>query len=179
VPSDRVETELAKESRLAKESTELKESSELMEPSLEYSLEMGSENLICVGSVYVVLAAVEKGDWGGVGSCCGAENPEQCRIRSFNWSTVILSSGLRAKIMPRMLFKSSDRGRMVFKKLGFLVKALYVESSAEAAFHGLRPHVRLTRMTPRLQMSLGAHRYDGFLEDWSRHSAKKIKMVSG
>ena len=67
--------------------------------------------------------------------------------------------------MPRMSFSSSDNGRMVFRKSGFLVKALYVESSVEACFHGLRPHVRLTRMTPRDHMSLGAHRYDGFLED--------------
>lgn len=91
-------------------------------------------------------------------------------MRYLSSPMVILSSGLRAKIMPRISFSSSDKGRIVFKKSGFLVKALYVESSAEACFHGLRPHVRLTRMTPRDQMSFGAHRYDGFLEDWSRHS---------
>jgi len=42
-----------------------------------------------------------------------------------------------------------DKGKMLFKNLRFLVKALYVESSTEACFHGLRPHVRLTSITPR------------------------------
>ena len=87
------------------------------------------------------------------------------KMRRFSWPTVILSSGLRSKIMLRMLFSSSDKGKMVLRKLGLLVKALYVESSTEACFHGFRPHVRLTSITPRDQMSLGAHRYDGFLED--------------
>ena len=91
-------------------------------------------------------------------------------MRYLSWPMVILSSGLRAKIMPRMSLSSSDKGRIVFKNSGFLVNALYVESSVEACFHGLRPHVRLTRMTPRDHISLGAHRYDGFREDWSRHS---------
>lgn len=100
-------------------------------------------------------------------------------IRRFNSLTVILSSGLRSKIIPRMSFNSSDKGRMVFKKLRFRVKALYVESSTEACFHGLRPHARLTSMTPRDHMSFGAHRYDAFLEDWSRHSKRKQRWLVG
>jgi len=148
VLSDRVEQELIRDP-----------SSELIEPSSEPSKEMAD------GSGYSGLHAAWRGDRGGVGSCGGAEKLEHWRIRSLSWPTVILSSGLDAKIMPRMSFNSSDNGRIVFKKFGFLVKALYVESSTEACFHGLRPHVRLTRMTPRDQMSLGAHRYDGFLED--------------
>jgi hypothetical protein len=149
VLSDRVEQELIKDP-----------SSELIEPSSEQSKEMVD------GSGQAGSQAAWRGDRGGVESCCGgAEKLEHWRIRSLSWPIVILSSGLRAKIIPRMSFNSSDKGRMSFKKFGFLVKALYVESSADACFHGLRPQVRLTRITPRDQMSLGAHRYDGFLED--------------
>ena len=68
------------------------------------------------------------------------------------------SSGLLSKIMARMSFSSSDSGRMVFRKFRFLANARYVESCREACFHGLRPHVRLTRITPKDQISLGAHR---------------------
>jgi hypothetical protein len=149
VLSDRVEQELIKDP-----------SSELIEPSSEQSKEMVD------GSGYSGSQAAGQGDRGGVGSCWGgAEKLEHWRIRSLSWPMVILSSGLQAKIIPRMSLSSSDKGRIVFKKFGFLVKALYVVSSVDACFHGLRPHVRLTRITPRDQMSLGAHRYDGFLED--------------
>ncbi len=54
-----------------------------------------------------------------------------------------------------------------------------MESSTEACFHGLRPQVRLTRMTPRDQTSLGAHRYDVFRELWSRHSRTRQKWLIG
>jgi hypothetical protein len=103
------------------------------------------------------------GDCGGV-AICGAENDLQASMRAFSSPMVIRFSGLRSKIIPRMLLSSSDNGKMVFKKFGFLVKALYVESCVEASFHGLRPQVRLTRITPKDQMSFGAHRYDGFLD---------------
>jgi hypothetical protein len=86
-------------------------------------------------------------------------------MRRLSSEMVIRSSGLLSKILRRTSFSSSDNGKMVFKKLGFLMKARYVESSREACFHGLRPHVRLTRITPRDQMSLGAQRYAGFLDD--------------
>ncbi len=101
-----------------------------------------------------------RGEVGGVGSCAGAvvEKLEQAMIRCLSSPMVIRSSGLRSNIRHRISFKSSDNGRMVFKKLASLVKALYVESSMEACFHGLRPQARFTRMTPRDQMSLGAHR---------------------
>src|SRR5271168_4773229 len=92
-------------------------------------------------------------------------------------ATVIRSSGFRSNIMPRMSFSGSDNGKIDFKKLRFLVNALYVESSTDACFHGLRPHVKLTKITPRDHMSLGAHRYEGFLEDWSKHS-KEMEMIS-
>ena len=86
-------------------------------------------------------------------------------MASFNWEILIRFSGSRSKTLPRMVFNSSDNGNIVFKKLGSLVKARYVESSVDASFHGLRPHVRLTRITPRDQISLGAQRYEGFLDD--------------
>jgi hypothetical protein len=95
----------------------------------------------------------------------GPEKLEQSWMRRLSSETVILSSGSRVKIMPRIWFNSSDKGKMVLRKLGLLTKALYVESSIEACFQGLRPHVRLTRITPRDQMSLGAQRYDWLLED--------------
>lgn len=94
-------------------------------------------------------------------------------MRFLSSLTVILFSGLLSKIIPSMLFNSSDNGKMVFRKFGSFLKARYVESSSEACFHGLRPQVRLTRMTPRDQTSFGAHRYDGFLDDCSRHSEEE------
>ncbi len=110
-----------------------------------------------------------RGD-GGVGSAAtacwmGPENLEHLAMQSLSSPMVILVSGVGSNILPRMSFNSSDNGKMVFKKLRFLVKARYVESSREAAFHGLRPQVRLTRMTPRDQMSLGAHRYAASRDD--------------
>ena len=96
--------------------------------------------------------------------CCVVVKVEQAQMACLSWPTEIRSSGLRSKIIPRMSFSSSDKGNIVFKKLRFLVNARYVESSTEACFQGLRPQVRLTKITPRDQMSLGAHRYDGFLE---------------
>lgn len=99
-------------------------------------------------------------------------------IRRLSSPMEIRCSGLRSKIFPRISFRSSDNGSIAFKKSRSRVNALYVESSHEACFHGLRPQVRLTRITPRDQISLGAHRYDGLLEAWSRHS-EEIEMVSG
>lgn len=47
-------------------------------------------------------------------------------------------------------------GRMVWRKVQSFKKALKVASSAEARFHGLRPQVKLTRMTPSDQTSFAA-----------------------
>lgn len=116
--------------------------------------------------------ALVRGEDGGVGRDDGEEKLVQLLIRCLSSPMVILFSGFRSKIRQRILFKSSDKGKMVFKNSESLVNALYVESSTEACFHGLRPQVRLTRITPRDQMSLGAHRYDGLLELWSKHSRK-------
>lgn len=115
------------------------------------------------------MAAV-RGDDGGVGREIGEEKLAQLTIRCLSSPMVILFSGFLSKIRHRISFRSSDNGKMVFKNSESLENALYVESSTDACFHGLRPQVRLTRITPRDQMSLGAHRYDGFLEVWSRHS---------
>jgi hypothetical protein len=92
------------------------------------------------------------------------------RMRSFNSGSVIRRLGSRSNILHKISFNSSDNGSIVFKKLRFLVNALYVESSVEACFQGFLPQVRLTRTTPRDQISLGAHRYLSFFELWSRHS---------
>jgi len=51
---------------------------------------------------------------------------------------------------------SADKGKMVLRKDGSFKKARKVESSGEAFFQGLRPQVRFTRMTPKLQISFGA-----------------------
>lgn len=69
---------------------------------------------------------------------------------------VILLAGLISKILRRIISNSGDRGRMVLKKPGSLRYARKVLSLCEARFHGLRPQVRLTRMTPSDQMSFGA-----------------------
>lgn len=137
-------------------------SSEMAEPSSEYPEEHGD----------VAYPGDSLGDCGGV-AIWEMENWRQLMMRCLRSKMLMRRSGSRSKIRPRMSFSSSDNGNIVFKNSGFLVKALYVESSLDACFHGLRPHVRLTRITPRDQISLGAHRYDGFLEDWSRHSTKK------
>ena len=86
----------------------------------------------------------------------GTVNLGQAMMLLRSSGRVILSSGLRANILPKMSFSSFDKGRIVFRKSGLLVKARYVESSKEACFHGLRPQVRFTKITPRLQTSLGA-----------------------
>lgn len=101
------------------------------------------------------------GETGGVARAvtagtAGTVNLGQAIMLLRSSDRVILSSGLRVNILPKMSFSSFDKGRIVFKKSWLLVKARYVESSKEACFHGLRPQVRFTRMTPRLQTSLGA-----------------------
>lgn len=47
-------------------------------------------------------------------------------------------------------------GKMVLRKLRSRVKALKVLSSRHARFHGLRPQVRFTKITPSDQTSFGA-----------------------
>jgi hypothetical protein len=55
-----------------------------------------------------------------------------------------------------MLFSSGDTGKIVLKNDESFKKARKVESSGDAFFHGFRPQVRFTRMTPKLHTSLGA-----------------------
>jgi predicted component of type VI protein secretion system len=69
---------------------------------------------------------------------------------------VALSAGLNAKMRLRIASSSREMGRMVRRNLGSFMNARKVLSSEEARFQGLRPQVRLTRMTPRLQTSFGA-----------------------
>jgi hypothetical protein len=69
---------------------------------------------------------------------------------------VIRVDGSGSKIMDMMWFNSSVIGRIDFKKERSFRYAEYVESSEQARFHGFRPHVRLTRMTPKDQTSFGA-----------------------
>jgi hypothetical protein len=54
------------------------------------------------------------------------------------------------------MFNSAETGKIELKNLGSFRNARNVESSGEAFFQGLRPQVKFTRMTPRLQTSLGA-----------------------
>lgn len=84
-----------------------------------------------------------------------------CRHARISWTScgsVILLAGLGVKIFLRMLFKSSVMGSIDFKNDGSRKYARYVESEQQASFHGFRPQVRFTRITPRLQMSLGAQK---------------------
>lgn len=129
---------------------------------------LGGEYCSGIGNVSsaVIAAGVETGpvmyeggDDGGDGGpwqAC-AVNRGQVRMASINSGMVILMAGSRVKILPKMSFSSSDTGRISFKNSGLRANARYVESSKEACFHGLRPQVRFTRITPRLQTSLGAH----------------------
>jgi hypothetical protein len=65
-------------------------------------------------------------------------------------------AGLNSKMRLRIASSSKEMGRMLLRNLGSFMNARKVLSSKEARFQGLRPHVRLTRMTPRLQTSFGA-----------------------
>ena len=106
---------------------------------------------------------MDSGEAGGVDSGmvamgAGTVKRSHARIRSLSSASEMRWSGLRVKMLPRMSFNSSVKGRMVFRNSGDRVYARYVESSIEACFHGLRPQVRFTRITPRLHTSFGAQK---------------------
>jgi hypothetical protein len=98
------------------------------------------------------------GEYGGVTGRLGEVevNRGQRYIRSRKVAREILLVGSNSKTRLRMPFSSSEMGRMLFRKLRSLTYARKVESSREARFHGLRPQVRFTKMTPSDQTSLGA-----------------------
>jgi hypothetical protein len=77
-------------------------------------------------------------------------------IKSRSSGMVIRLAGLNSKMRRIMESSSGEMGRMDLRNFGSFMYALKVLSSKEARFHGLRPQVKLTRMTPRLHMSLGA-----------------------
>lgn len=62
----------------------------------------------------------------------------------------------------KIIFNSAEMGKIELKNMGSFKNARNVESSGEAFFQGLRPQVKLTRMTPRLQTSLGAEAYRAY-----------------
>lgn len=66
--------------------------------------------------------AAERGDDGGDNGAVDVK-VTQSMMRCLSSPIVILFSGLRSKILQRMLFKSSDNGRIVFRKLESLRKA--------------------------------------------------------
>ncbi len=78
------------------------------------------------------------------------------RIISRSSSNDILLCGSHSKMRLRIMFSSGEMGKIELKNLESLRNARKVESSGDAFFQGLRPQVRLTRMTPRLHTSLGA-----------------------
>jgi hypothetical protein len=84
-----------------------------------------------------------------------AVKAEQLRIICLISGMVALWAGLKSKMRLRIASSSREIGRIVLRNLGSFMKARKVLSSEEARFQGLRPQVRFTRMTPRLQMSLG------------------------
>lgn len=83
-------------------------------------------------------------------------NAEHCMIMRRNSGMVMRVVGSQSKTRRRIMSSSWLRGRMVLRNSGSLMKALKVASSREAFFQGFLPQVRLTRMTPSDQMSLGA-----------------------
>jgi len=92
--------------------------------------------------------------WDGTGE--KVVNLSQERMSSLNSGRVIRFEGSGSKIRLSMAFNSEERGRIDLRKVLSRRKARKVESSQQARFHGLRPQVRLTRMTPKDQTSFGA-----------------------
>ena len=78
------------------------------------------------------------------------------KINSLNPEMVILLAGLYSKIRLRMESSSADKGRMDLRNFGSFMYARKVVSSKDARFHGLRPQVRFTRITPSDHTSFGA-----------------------
>ena len=83
-------------------------------------------------------------------------NTGQSMMRWRSSSKEILLVGSSSKTIPRISLSSSDNGRIDLRKERSSMKALKVDSFGEADFHGLRPQVRLTKITPRDQISFGA-----------------------
>lgn len=83
----------------------------------------------------------------------------QAMIRSFSSWRQIRLRGSHSNTRRKMPFSSGEMGRMVLRKFESLRNARKVESSGEAFFHGFRPQVRFTKITPRLHTSLGAVAY--------------------
>lgn len=83
-------------------------------------------------------------------------NLGQLMINSRSSWRLILLCGSHSKIRRKIMLSSTEMGKIELKNLGSWMNALNVESSGEAFFHGLRPQVKFTRITPRLQTSLGA-----------------------
>lgn len=69
---------------------------------------------------------------------------------------VIRLEGSRSKMRLKITTASVESGKIDWRKNGCFRYARNVESSKEARFQGLRPQVRLTRMTPRAHTSLAA-----------------------
>jgi hypothetical protein len=77
-------------------------------------------------------------------------------MRSRSSKREIRFEGSHSKMRLRITLSSREMGRIELRNVGSFKKARKVESSGEAFFQGLRPQVKLTKMTPRLQTSLGA-----------------------
>ena len=93
---------------------------------------------------------------GGVGGMFGRRvNRGHRTIRPLNSSIPILLSGTHSKILRRIISSSGERGKMELRNRGFFKYALKVASSIDARFHGLRPQVKFTRITPSAHMSFG------------------------
>lgn len=68
-------------------------------------------------------------------------------------------SGSRVKISFKISLSSSESGRIVFKKSRSRKNTEKVSSRRQACFQGLRPQVRLIRITPKDHTSLEAVAY--------------------
>ena len=89
----------------------------------------------------------------------------------------ILLVGSHSKIFRRMQPRSSLRGRMDLRKVGFCKNASKEESSGDACFHGLRLQVKLIKMTPKDQTSFGPVAYDeNGLGDGGWHSEERVRV---
>ena len=105
------------------------------------------------------LTGFSAGEYGGVWRPVSSGCEPSCghrMMQSRRASRPMRRLGSMSKMRWRIQFSPWEMGRMDWRKLESRRKARKVASSAEARFHGLRPQIRLTRMTPRDQTSLGA-----------------------
>ena len=83
-------------------------------------------------------------------------NLGQATMQALSSGRDILLVGSGSNTRWRMEFSPGDSGRIVLRNFRSFRYARYVLSDCDARFHGFRPQVRLTNMTPRDHTSFDA-----------------------